>query len=42
LGPVKKASFLIAHRFTLDRILEAYGPFANAANTRALKVIIEA
>lgn len=33
---------LITHRFKLDRILDAYEAFANAANTWALKVIIEA
>jgi len=33
---------LITHRFALDRILEAYETFAHAADTRALKVIIEA
>jgi alcohol dehydrogenase len=33
---------LITHRFELDRILEAYETFAHAANTRAIKVIIEA
>jgi alcohol dehydrogenase len=33
---------LITHRFKLDRILEAYETFGNAANTKALKVIIEA
>jgi alcohol dehydrogenase len=33
---------LITHRFKLDRILDAYETFANAANTKALKVIIEA
>jgi len=33
---------LITHRFTLDGILDAYETFAHAANTRALKVIIEA
>ena len=33
---------LITHRFKLDRILDAYDTFAHAANTRALKVIIEA
>jgi alcohol dehydrogenase len=33
---------LITHRFNLDRILDAYETFAHAANTRALKVIIEA
>jgi alcohol dehydrogenase len=32
---------LITHRFTLDKIGEAYETFAHAANTRALKVIIE-
>jgi alcohol dehydrogenase len=32
---------LITHRFTLDQIGEAYETFAHAANTRALKVIIE-
>jgi alcohol dehydrogenase len=33
---------LITHRFTLDRILDAYETFGHAANTGALKVIIEA
>ena len=33
---------LITHHFTLDTILEAYETFANAADTRALKVIIDA
>jgi alcohol dehydrogenase len=33
---------LITHRFKLDRVLDAYETFAHAANTRALKVIIEA
>jgi alcohol dehydrogenase len=33
---------LITHRFKLDRILDAYETFAHAANTRALKVIVEA
>ena len=33
---------LITHRFKLDRILDAYETFANAASARALKVIIEA
>jgi alcohol dehydrogenase len=33
---------LITHRFKLDKILDAYETFGNAANTRALKVIIEA
>ena len=33
---------LITHRFKLDRILDAYETFGNAAKTNALKVIIEA
>ena len=33
---------LITHRFKLDHILGAYDTFAHAADTRALKVIIEA
>jgi alcohol dehydrogenase len=33
---------LITHHFKLDQILDAYETFANAADTRALKVIIEA
>ena len=33
---------LITHRFKLDRILEAYETFGQAAKTHALKVIIEA
>jgi alcohol dehydrogenase len=33
---------LITHRFKLDRILDAYETFGNAAKTKALKVIIEA
>jgi alcohol dehydrogenase len=33
---------LITHRFKLDCILDAYEAFANAASTKALKVIIEA
>lgn len=33
---------LITHRFKLDHILEAYDAFAHAAETKALKVIIEA
>jgi alcohol dehydrogenase len=33
---------LITHRFKLDRIMDAYDTFAHAADTRALKVIIEA
>ncbi|MFG1400163.1 zinc-dependent alcohol dehydrogenase family protein [Roseixanthobacter pseudopolyaromaticivorans] len=33
---------LITHRFKLEQILEAYDTFANAADTKALKVIISA
>ncbi|WP_420382186.1 zinc-binding dehydrogenase [Novosphingobium sp.] len=33
---------LITHRFKLSAIVEAYETFANAAKTRALKVILEA
>lgn len=33
---------LITHRFKLDKILDAYETFANAAKTKALKVVIEA
>ncbi len=33
---------LITHRFTLDKILDAYETFGHAASTRALKVIISA
>lgn len=33
---------LITHRFKLDHIVEAYETFGHAADTRALKVIIEA
>jgi alcohol dehydrogenase len=33
---------LITHRFKLDQILDAYETFGHAADTRALKVIIEA
>jgi alcohol dehydrogenase len=33
---------LITHRFKLDKILDAYDTFGNAAKTKALKVIIEA
>jgi len=33
---------LITHRFKLDQILDAYETFATAAETKALKVIIEA
>jgi alcohol dehydrogenase len=36
------AKRLITHRFTLDRIHDAYEAFARAAETRALKVMIEA
>jgi alcohol dehydrogenase len=36
------AKRLITHRFKLDRIHDAYEAFAHAAETRALKVIIEA
>jgi alcohol dehydrogenase len=32
---------LITHRFKLDKIIEAYETFGNAATTHALKVIIE-
>jgi alcohol dehydrogenase len=35
-------TLLITHRFKFDQILEAYETFADAANTKALKVIIEA
>lgn len=35
-------TLLITHRFTLDRILDAYETFRPAASTGALKVIIEA
>ena len=34
-------TLLITHRFKLENILDAYETFANAAKTRALKVIIE-
>jgi alcohol dehydrogenase len=33
---------LITHRFKLDQILDAYETFAHAAETHALKVLIEA
>ena len=33
---------LITHRFKLDRILDAYETFGHAADTRALKVLVEA
>ncbi|SAK93989.1 zinc-dependent alcohol dehydrogenase family protein [Caballeronia ptereochthonis] len=32
---------LITHHFTLDHVLEAYATFSNAADTNALKVLIE-
>jgi alcohol dehydrogenase len=32
---------LITHRFKLDRVLDAYETFSHAADTRALKVILE-
>jgi len=32
---------LITHRFTFDKILDAYETFGHAAETRALKVIIQ-
>ena len=34
-------TLLITHRFKLDAILEAYETFAHAADTKALKVLIE-
>jgi alcohol dehydrogenase len=33
---------LITHRFTFDKIIDAYETFGNAAKSKALKVIIEA
>lgn len=36
------ASRLITHRFKLNRIIDAYDTFSRAAETKALKVIIEA
>ena len=36
------AKQLITHRFRLDQIVEAYDTFSRAADTKALKVIIEA
>jgi alcohol dehydrogenase len=36
------ATRLITHRFRLDQILEAYETFGHAADTHALKVLIEA
>jgi alcohol dehydrogenase len=35
-------ALLITHRFTLDQVLDAYDTFGRAAETHALKVIIEA
>lgn len=35
-------TLLITHRFKFDHIIEAYDTFANAASTKALKVLIEA
>jgi alcohol dehydrogenase len=35
-------SLLITHRFKFDKILDAYETFGHAADTKALKVIIEA
>jgi len=35
-------TLLITHRFKLDQIMDAYETFGNAANTKALKVIIAA
>ena len=32
---------LITHRFSFDQVLDAYDTFGRAAETRALKVIIE-
>ena len=40
-GKIDPAS-LITHRFTLDKILDAYDTFGRAAETRALKVLISA
>ena len=36
------ASQLITHRFKLSEILQAYDTFGKAADTKALKVIIQA
>jgi alcohol dehydrogenase len=33
---------LITHRFKLDQIVDAYDAFTRAAETKALKVLIEA
>ena len=35
------AKQLITHRFKLDQVLQAYDTFGKAADTKALKVIIE-
>ena len=35
------ATKLITHRFKFDKIMEAYETFGGAADTRALKVLIE-
>jgi alcohol dehydrogenase len=35
-------ALLITHRFSLDKIVEAYETFAHAADTRALKMMISA
>ena len=35
-------ALLVSHRYKLDNILEAYETFGHAAETRALKVIIDA
>lgn len=32
---------LVSHRFKFEKILDAYETFENAADTKALKVIIE-
>ena len=36
------AKQLITHRYKLDQILQAYDTFGSAADTKALRVIIEA
>ena len=36
------AKQLITHRFKLGQVLQAYDTFGKAADTKALKVIIEA
>ena len=35
------AKQLITHRFRLDQVLQAYDTFGKAADTKALKAIIE-